>query len=75
MGDGVHVWEGRKGERKGVLVNGRSGKRIARLFCMALSYMWLFYLYRTVKIWLFYLVFPLADSMAKAFCWLIPLEL
>ena len=32
--------------------------------------MWLFYLYRTVKIRLFYLVFPLAESMAKAFCWL-----
>ena len=32
--------------------------------------MWLFYLYGTVKIRLFYLVFPLAESMAKAFCWL-----
>ena len=32
--------------------------------------MWLFYLYSTVKIRLLYLVFPLAESMAKAFCWL-----
>ena len=32
--------------------------------------MWLFYLYCTIKIRLFYLVFPLAESMAKAFCWL-----
>ena len=32
--------------------------------------MWLFYLYCTVTIRLFYLVFPLAESMAKAFCWL-----
>ena len=30
--------------------------------------MWLFYLYCTVTIRLFYLVFPLAESMAKAFC-------
>ena len=32
--------------------------------------MWLFYLYSTVKIRLLYLVFPLSESMAKAFCWL-----
>ena len=32
--------------------------------------MWLFYLYSTVKIRLLYLVFPLAESIAKAFCWL-----
>ena len=32
--------------------------------------MWLFYLYSTVKIRLLYLVFPLAESMARAFCWL-----
>ena len=32
--------------------------------------MWLFYVYSTVKIRLLYLVFPLAESMAKAFCWL-----
>ena len=32
--------------------------------------MWLFYVYSTVKIRLLYLVFPLAESIAKAFCWL-----
>ena len=32
--------------------------------------MWLFYVYSTVKIRLLYLIFPLAESIAKAFCWL-----
>ena len=37
---------------------------------MALSGMWLFHLHSTLKLQLFYPVFPLAESTAKTFCWL-----
>ncbi|WP_308771479.1 hypothetical protein, partial [uncultured Bilophila sp.] len=34
------------------------------------SIMWLFHLHSTLKLQLFYPVFPLAESTAKTFCWL-----
>ena len=40
------------------------------LFLWPCHRMWLFHLYSTVKIQPFSPVFPLADFMAEAFCWL-----
>ena len=57
-----------QGRRAG---HGRGCERVCGSYHFRLCHgMWLFHLHSTLKLQLFYPVFPLAESTAKTFCWL-----